>query len=334
MTSGAYAGWNAKVPGFEHDEAGQAALFNEVLRWGVANGLSGIRWWGTDYVSDSWEPMSMFSKADDGRKVGLAKQVLLERLPLSPPAINDVTPNSVAGTGVPGATAVVTDGDGASLCDPVRVAEQGTFSCSFTVSLTQDDRVEVSLIQAGRPASATATVPAPTPEPDPAASSWTVTDRTITAQIADQYGNQIALQDGDMLEAALTAASARAHEPAIGAFEATSVAGTYRAVVADDVAGRFDLSVTLNGIPVLHTNGDATVAAEFASAPVTGGGTSSPAPGSATPGTTSSSGSLASTGFDGGAAGMAIAGALLLSGAVLSLARRRRARVTSPVSSR
>lgn len=331
MTSGAYAGWNAKVPGFEHDEAGQAALFNEVLRWGTANGLAGIRWWGTDYVSDSWEPMSMFSQADDGRKVGLAKKVLLERLPLSAPVISAVTPDSVSGTGVPGASVVVTDADGASLCEPVLVTDQGAFSCSFAKTLTKDDLVEVTLTQSGRPASATATVAAPTPAPDAASSSWAIAGRAITLNVADQYGNQIALREGDLVEASLTATSARALAPAVGTFEATSVAGTYRAVVADDVAGRFDVRVTLNGAPVLHEDGAASLAVEFAVAPTTGGGTSSTAPGSMASGTASFSGSLASTGSDGGVVGLAVmvAVALILSGGLLTLVRRRRALATA-----
>lgn len=68
---GPFAGWSKKMKGYNMDEAGQAALYADVIAWGKTHGLAGIRYWAPDF--EGWYAMSMFTFAD---KVGTAKEIL------------------------------------------------------------------------------------------------------------------------------------------------------------------------------------------------------------------------------------------------------------------
>lgn len=68
---GPFKGWNKKVKGYKHDQQGQANIYADVLAWGKANGLIGIRYWAPDY--EGWYSMSMFEFSN---KVGTAKIIL------------------------------------------------------------------------------------------------------------------------------------------------------------------------------------------------------------------------------------------------------------------
>ena len=69
---GPFAGWNKKVRGYKHDQQGQAGIYADVVRWGMVNGMAGIRYWAPDY--EGWYAMSMFEFSN---KVGTAKTILL-----------------------------------------------------------------------------------------------------------------------------------------------------------------------------------------------------------------------------------------------------------------
>ena len=69
---GPFAGWNKKVRGYKHDQQGQATIYSDVVRWGMVNGMAGIRYWAPDY--EGWYAMSMFEFSN---KVGTAKTILL-----------------------------------------------------------------------------------------------------------------------------------------------------------------------------------------------------------------------------------------------------------------
>jgi len=68
---GPFAGWNKKVKGYKHDQQGQANIYADVVKWGKANGMAGIRYWAPDY--EGWYSMSMFEFTN---KVGTAKNIL------------------------------------------------------------------------------------------------------------------------------------------------------------------------------------------------------------------------------------------------------------------
>ena len=68
---GPFKGWNKKVRGYKHDQQGQANIYADVMAWGKANGLVGIRYWAPDY--EGWYSMSMFEFSN---KVGTAKYIL------------------------------------------------------------------------------------------------------------------------------------------------------------------------------------------------------------------------------------------------------------------
>ena len=59
------------MKGYNMDEAGQAALYADVISWGKTHGLAGIRYLAPDF--EGWYAMSMFTFAD---KVGTAKEIL------------------------------------------------------------------------------------------------------------------------------------------------------------------------------------------------------------------------------------------------------------------
>jgi len=69
---GPFAGWNKKVKGYKHDQQGQANIYADVVKWGKANGMAGIRYWAPDY--EGWYTMSMFEFSN---KVGAAKKILI-----------------------------------------------------------------------------------------------------------------------------------------------------------------------------------------------------------------------------------------------------------------
>ena len=68
---GPFAGWNKKVKGYKHDQQGQANIYADVIKWGKANGMAGIRYWAPDY--EGWYAMSMFEFSN---KKGTAKNIL------------------------------------------------------------------------------------------------------------------------------------------------------------------------------------------------------------------------------------------------------------------
>lgn len=68
---GPFAGWNKKVRGYQHDQQGQADIYADVINWGKANGLIGIRYWAPDY--EGWYAMSMFEFSNN---TGTAKTIL------------------------------------------------------------------------------------------------------------------------------------------------------------------------------------------------------------------------------------------------------------------
>ena len=69
---GPFAGWNKKVRGYNHDQQGQANIYADVIAWGKANGMAGIRYWAPDY--EGWYAMSMFIFSN---KKGTAKDILI-----------------------------------------------------------------------------------------------------------------------------------------------------------------------------------------------------------------------------------------------------------------
>ncbi|MBN2048193.1 MAG: glycosyl hydrolase 53 family protein [Anaerolineaceae bacterium] len=76
MTEGEFKGWNRKTKGYEHSEDDQSRLLQELITWGAANGLSGIRPFAPD-LNGHWEPMSLF-RYDPATKVSTAKKALLD----------------------------------------------------------------------------------------------------------------------------------------------------------------------------------------------------------------------------------------------------------------
>ena len=75
---GAFAGWNKKLSGYEKNQAGQAKLYADVIRWGKTHGLAGIRYWAPDY--EGWYGMSMFEFEN---KTGTAKEILTNHTDLT-----------------------------------------------------------------------------------------------------------------------------------------------------------------------------------------------------------------------------------------------------------
>ena len=68
---GPFAGWNKKVKGYKHDQQGQANIYADVVKWGKANSMAGIRYWAPDY--EGWYTMSMFEFSN---QKGTAKTIL------------------------------------------------------------------------------------------------------------------------------------------------------------------------------------------------------------------------------------------------------------------
>ncbi len=68
---GPFASWKKKVRGYKHTQQGQADIYADVIKWGKANGMAGIRYWAPNY--EGWYSMSMFEFAN---KKGTAKDIL------------------------------------------------------------------------------------------------------------------------------------------------------------------------------------------------------------------------------------------------------------------
>ena len=68
---GPFASWNKKLKGYEKNQQGQANLYADLIAWGKANGMAGIRYWAPDY--EGWYSMSMFEFSN---KKGTAKTIL------------------------------------------------------------------------------------------------------------------------------------------------------------------------------------------------------------------------------------------------------------------
>lgn len=71
---GPFAGWNSQLGDYEKTQKGQHDIYADVVAWGKAHGMSGIRYWAPDYEGE-WYPMSMFEFKD---KVGTAKTILTD----------------------------------------------------------------------------------------------------------------------------------------------------------------------------------------------------------------------------------------------------------------
>ena len=69
---GPFAGWNKKVRGYNHVQQGQANIYADVIAWGKAHNMAGIRYWAPDY--EGWYAMSMFEFSN---KKGTAKNILV-----------------------------------------------------------------------------------------------------------------------------------------------------------------------------------------------------------------------------------------------------------------
>jgi len=78
MTIGPYANWNFDVPGYSLSEEGQANLLEDLTRWGVANGVSGIRPWAPEVNVDHWIPMALFTPSGDAKPALFAMSKALE----------------------------------------------------------------------------------------------------------------------------------------------------------------------------------------------------------------------------------------------------------------
>lgn len=70
---GPFAGWNKQLVGYPKTQHGQAEIYRDVIAWGKAHGMAGIRYWAPDYEGE-WYPMSMFEFQD---KVGVAKEIMV-----------------------------------------------------------------------------------------------------------------------------------------------------------------------------------------------------------------------------------------------------------------
>ena len=73
--TGAFAGWSIPAEGYEISEEGQAAIYHDVINWGKAHNVVGIRYWAAD-LAEGWSNMSMFRF--DGKQ-GIAKSILLNQ---------------------------------------------------------------------------------------------------------------------------------------------------------------------------------------------------------------------------------------------------------------
>lgn len=74
--TGPFKNWNHAPPQYPLTEDGQADLLRDLTRWGIANGLSGIRPYAPDGILDLWEPMALFVRDRAGAKTARARKAL------------------------------------------------------------------------------------------------------------------------------------------------------------------------------------------------------------------------------------------------------------------
>jgi arabinogalactan endo-1,4-beta-galactosidase len=79
IRTGPFFNWDQAVTGYPLSEQGQADFFCQMVSWGSANGVIGIRPWVPDYVDSSWAPLALFRRSG---AVFVAK-----------PAMDALTPN-------------------------------------------------------------------------------------------------------------------------------------------------------------------------------------------------------------------------------------------------
>jgi arabinogalactan endo-1,4-beta-galactosidase len=60
MATGPYQSWNYAVPGYPISADGQANLLRDLVSWGRANGVSGIRPWAPELYVGHWGSMCLF----------------------------------------------------------------------------------------------------------------------------------------------------------------------------------------------------------------------------------------------------------------------------------
>ncbi len=75
MTSGPFQDWDVPLNGYEITEEGQSQFTEDFIKWGMKNGVSGIRPWAPDLSLNHWGPMSLFT-VDEEIKTINAKPVL------------------------------------------------------------------------------------------------------------------------------------------------------------------------------------------------------------------------------------------------------------------
>jgi len=62
---GPYADWDHPVSGYPLSEKGQADFLCQLVRWGAAHGVVGIRPWAPDLVMFGWSPFALFRKSGE-----------------------------------------------------------------------------------------------------------------------------------------------------------------------------------------------------------------------------------------------------------------------------
>jgi len=58
-----FAGWNKEVGGYPHTKEGQAAIYKDVVNWGINRGVKSIRYWAADY--EDWGSMGLLQDVLD-----------------------------------------------------------------------------------------------------------------------------------------------------------------------------------------------------------------------------------------------------------------------------
>ena len=72
-TERAFGDWKHALTGYPATDAGQAAFFDDLVTWGISEGLAGISPWAPDLVDPIWEAMSFFRLEGD---VAVARPIL------------------------------------------------------------------------------------------------------------------------------------------------------------------------------------------------------------------------------------------------------------------
>ena len=87
---GPFADWDHPVNGYPLNEQGQAKFLCQMVSWGAANGVIGIRPWAPEVVELGWSPMALFGSSGD---VLMAKPALDA---LSPNCLKSLSMNGLA----------------------------------------------------------------------------------------------------------------------------------------------------------------------------------------------------------------------------------------------